>query len=144
MIRPRWGSWYAAPWAPRWCATGSVAVCVTWPAGIWGRFLEVACLWCAPIPGRRPHARRISPPSSTWYSAYCCGGRVGPFAGNDDDTAGEKGPAIGRGPDAGSADCRIPPLRQSAARTPLPVLARSEEHTSELQSRVDLVCRLLL
>src|SRR6266536_2880457 len=26
----------------------------------------------------------------------------------------------------------------------LPVLARSEEHTSELQSRVDLVCRLLL
>src|SRR5438105_9522488 len=30
--------------------------------------------------------------------------------------------------------------------TPLPssVCARSEEHTSELQSRVDLVCRLLL
>src|SRR5699024_1498632 len=26
----------------------------------------------------------------------------------------------------------------------LPVLARSEEHTSELQSRFDLVCRLLL
>src|SRR5207247_5315462 len=28
--------------------------------------------------------------------------------------------------------------------TPLTVAARSEEHTSELQSRVDLVCRLLL
>src|SRR5438105_7525964 len=26
----------------------------------------------------------------------------------------------------------------------LPVMIRSEEHTSELQSRVDLVCRLLL
>src|SRR3989442_11077837 len=29
-------------------------------------------------------------------------------------------------------------------RSPLPVLARSEEHTSELQSRPHLVCRLLL
>src|SRR5207247_8295029 len=27
---------------------------------------------------------------------------------------------------------------------PLPATGRSEEHTSELQSRVDLVCRLLL
>src|SRR5699024_11625252 len=27
---------------------------------------------------------------------------------------------------------------------PLPVIFRSEEHTSELQSRFDLVCRLLL
>src|SRR6266536_6464399 len=32
-------------------------------------------------------------------------------------------------------------LRASIAPRPLP---RSEEHTSELQSRVDLVCRLLL
>src|SRR5438105_11412586 len=30
------------------------------------------------------------------------------------------------------------------ARRPKPQSARSEEHTSELQSRVDLVCRLLL
>src|SRR2546421_9126170 len=29
-------------------------------------------------------------------------------------------------------------------RAPLPSLQRSEEHTSELQSRSDLVCRLLL
>src|SRR5438105_11238271 len=29
-------------------------------------------------------------------------------------------------------------------RTPKPRSSRSEEHTSELQSRVDLVCRLLL
>src|SRR5207247_10242791 len=33
------------------------------------------------------------------------------------------------------------PLRQCAPRDLIP---RSEEHTSELQSRVDLVCRLLL
>src|SRR5687768_18047583 len=32
----------------------------------------------------------------------------------------------------------------SAARAPLPVEPRSEEHTSELQSRLHLVCRLLL
>src|SRR5699024_11919930 len=34
----------------------------------------------------------------------------------------------------------------SACRTPtsLPMKTRSEEHTSELQSRFDLVCRLLL
>src|SRR5438105_9870692 len=32
------------------------------------------------------------------------------------------------------------PARMGAAKA----LARSEEHTSELQSRVDLVCRLLL
>src|SRR5699024_12782726 len=29
-------------------------------------------------------------------------------------------------------------------RTDIPILLRSEEHTSELQSRFDLVCRLLL
>src|SRR5207247_10421668 len=34
----------------------------------------------------------------------------------------------------------------TASRAPIPsfLMARSEEHTSELQSRVDLVCRLLL
>src|SRR5438105_8719913 len=35
---------------------------------------------------------------------------------------------------------RIVPTERSAQRTGI----RSEEHTSELQSRVDLVCRLLL
>src|SRR6266536_1870941 len=37
--------------------------------------------------------------------------------------------------------CRQPPQAPAAARV---IPARSEEHTSELQSRVDLVCRLLL
>src|SRR2546429_1565753 len=35
---------------------------------------------------------------------------------------------------------RVPPLRPSLRRR----LGRSEEHTSELQSRLHLVCRLLL
>src|SRR5438105_15243297 len=39
----------------------------------------------------------------------------------------------------GHAACRRPPAPRPLGRRP-----RSEEHTSELQSRVDLVCRLLL
>src|SRR6266496_5031186 len=37
-----------------------------------------------------------------------------------------------------------PPEMQAVMRGPGGVLERSEEHTSELQSRRDLVCRLLL
>src|SRR5699024_668918 len=38
-----------------------------------------------------------------------------------------------------------PPVRNSSVATSRPELSiRSEEHTSELQSRFDLVCRLLL
>src|SRR5204863_5023765 len=36
------------------------------------------------------------------------------------------------------------PLASSSARSPSRTCSRSEEHTSELQSRRDLVCRLLL
>src|SRR5207247_9326375 len=43
-------------------------------------------------------------------------------------------------PGAPSSGCTGPTVR-TAVRAPR---ARSEEHTSELQSRVDLVCRLLL
>src|SRR2546429_5254329 len=35
-------------------------------------------------------------------------------------------------------------VRRSAVRAEHPLAARSEEHTSELQSRLHLVCRLLL
>src|SRR5438477_10126084 len=37
-----------------------------------------------------------------------------------------------------------PPPAQSAGTQARQILARSEEHTSELQSHVNLVCRLLL
>src|SRR5699024_12530832 len=38
----------------------------------------------------------------------------------------------------------VTPIFTSPRCAPLPGLHRSEEHTSELQSRFDLVCRLLL
>src|SRR2546429_5869232 len=41
-------------------------------------------------------------------------------------------------------DWRLVPLRTWAARWPRKPCCRSEEHTSELQSRLHLVCRLLL
>src|SRR5690242_21059012 len=47
-----------------------------------------------------------------------------------------------RSPRAGTRRGRRIPSRFRAARSPL--AARSEEHTSELQSHVNLVCRLLL
>src|SRR5687768_17902904 len=44
---------------------------------------------------------------------------------------------------AGGVPLRDPPLRRGLRR-PAQVGERSEEHTSELQSRLHLVCRLLL
>src|SRR2546425_12009564 len=51
------------------------------------------------------------------------------------------GPAGGIG---GSGRSTPPPPRAAAARAPRSTAARSEEHTSELQSLAYLVCRLLL
>src|SRR5207247_11249640 len=62
---------------------------------------------------------------------------------------------LGCGPRAGIAEIGIPAVQPGSSIMPgkvNPVIAesvtmvddRSEEHTSELQSRVDLVCRLLL
>src|SRR5438270_1404334 len=39
---------------------------------------------------------------------------------------------------------RVPPLHERACPRPRPLDVRSEEHTSELQSQSNLVCRLLL
>src|SRR5206468_12026629 len=51
-------------------------------------------------------------------------------------------PAVGHRPrPARPAEARHP---GAAARHMIGIVARSEEHTSELQSRSDLVCRLLL
>src|SRR5206468_12083145 len=43
-----------------------------------------------------------------------------------------------------SLDLVLAPFREGQPEPALPRAARSEEHTSELQSRSDLVCRLLL
>src|SRR3954465_4522213 len=44
-----------------------------------------------------------------------------------------------------SEDCSLPPSAKdgASARTPSPTSRRSEEHTSELQSHANRVCRLL-
>src|SRR5207247_7755040 len=62
------------------------------------------------------------------------------------------GRPVPRFPDGQQLPCREHPGRRARARpcrlleeqSALRPLPRSEEHTSELQSRVDLVCRLLL
>src|SRR5260221_10087542 len=53
-------------------------------------------------------------------------------------------PVVGHPPDNRSADARsLPPSDPCRALSPASA-GRSEEHTSELQSHSDLVCRLLL
>src|SRR2546422_5351625 len=55
-----------------------------------------------------------------------------------------RGPVGGGGPDRRDPRSPPPPLHPDAARLPPRSRIRSEEHTSELQSRLHLVCRLLL
>src|SRR5207253_7421995 len=45
---------------------------------------------------------------------------------------------------SGSSSCDVRPRRRRAWPCPASTYSRSEEHTSELQSRGHLVCRLLL
>src|SRR5438067_9328567 len=49
-----------------------------------------------------------------------------------------------RGKPADRADTLSSPAASNATEVPMDALRRSEEHMSELQSRFDLVCRLLL
>src|SRR6266704_3223652 len=48
------------------------------------------------------------------------------------------------GPPARGESANVHRLRDRPTWWTIPALSRSEEHTSELQSRFDLVCRLLL
>src|SRR5207249_3364841 len=66
---------------------------------------------------------------------------LGPELEPDAAEALEWADALVVGPGLGRASARTPFLQAVLARRPVP---RSEEHTSELQSRFDLVCRLLL
>src|SRR5699024_12183979 len=60
----------------------------------------------------------------------------GGFSVETTDQAGfDKGEVVGTDPEAGT---------KAAPDDPITIILRSEEHTSELQSRFDLVCRLLL
>src|SRR2546429_6004968 len=75
-----------------------------------------------------PHATPRAPPAPSPRSGTSAGIR---------HPAGDSAP-----------DCSAPPgpcpSRRAGPRHPRPARSRSEEHTSELQSRLHLVCRLLL
>src|SRR5699024_11278005 len=69
-----------------------------------------------------------------------------PPAGPALDGPGGSGPRECGGPDRGrtGGGDLLDPVRRGRRVQPRPRRPRSEEHTSELQSRFDLVCRLLL
>src|SRR6266536_2232568 len=96
---------------------------------------------------------------ASWHAAAAAAAASpapSPFARNADTTPVRTSPlpavasagvprAQTQMPEAGSAiSVSAPFSRQTQPNFSAPRLARSEEHTSELQSRVDLVCRLLL
>src|SRR5438094_7137853 len=82
---------------------------------------------------RRPPRSTLFPYTTLFRSEVEIGGDVGR------DRAGEDGDAAGN---AAVEDQRSTPADDRPAA--LPAASRSEEHTSELQSPYDLVCRLLL
>src|SRR6266487_6158661 len=85
--------------------------------------------------------RRPRPAPTTLYATalFQPGLRVG--TASPSPPAGGPGPSPGFGPGPGSSAALE---RWRAERAAHPCLRRSEEHTSELQSPVHLVCRLLL
>src|SRR5690606_41281017 len=93
----------------------------------------------------RPPARSPLFPYTTLFRSP--GGAEGLARRAADGARGRAGNRAAAAPAAGAVTQRAAGARLAAAlgRTRLPAeLARSEEHTSELQSRENLVCRLLL
>src|SRR2546427_8288249 len=72
-----------------------------------------------------------------WH--LCCFQGAGQIHERDDATRGHSTSIYYNG-SSSRTRCQISTLRESAA----PIRDRSEEHTSELQSQSNLVCRLLL
>src|SRR2546422_8274291 len=93
---------------------------------------QECCVWCVCccfffFSSRRRHTRC----SRDWSSDVCSSDLVAePAAGEDHGAAPERPPE------------EIQPLQERDSE--IRRLHRSEEHTSELQSRLHLVCRLLL
>src|SRR5690606_19027136 len=96
---------------------------------------------------RLPTTRCRGPPTATTAVRAAAGpppgNRSGPGAGADRSPSPAAAPATVA--DAGpSPTGRLPTIRSTCACGTASAAARSEEHTSELQSRENLVCRLLL
>src|SRR5438105_7132909 len=83
---------------------------------------------------RRPPRSTLFPYTTLFRSAGLIDQRLGQHAQDDPAAAGDEQRAAERLRRKGDAAVPLPGIRDE----------RSEEHTSELQSRVDLVCRLLL
>src|SRR2546422_8305317 len=81
---------------------------------------------------RRPPRSTLFPYTTLFRS------RPGSSTKKSTDAAFFRTPKASRGTPAAST------MRRQMGRLYLPGIARSEEHTSELQSRLHLVCRLLL
>src|SRR3712207_7520232 len=96
---------------------------------------------------RRPPRSTLFPYTTLFRSGCLAGGRT-----SRSDPAVHGGALRADGADAFTPDClrrpaaaaASPVLRRLPAREPGTDRGRSEEHTSELQSRQYLVCRLLL
>src|SRR3712207_8618336 len=81
---------------------------------------------------RRPPRSTLFPYTTLFRSAHGCGTWLPPLTGSETNSRARRSVRAVQGGQAGGV--------QRAA----PGMARSEEHTSELQSRQYLVCRLLL
>src|SRR5690606_39815561 len=100
--------------------------------------------------GRRRHTRFSRDWSSDVCSSDLCATRMRAAASGDSPRWVPRGDRIAAGPAGGEGTAAVAGglwrrgLRGRGAHVHLPGAARSEEHTSELQSRENLVCRLLL
>src|SRR5437773_5964347 len=92
----------------------------------------------------RPPSSPLFPYTTLFRSLLDCDGRC--ILGNSRPVLADRKPSTDHaGEGRGTAVSNGPDLVGWHAKAPSPVFAhRSEEHTSELQSHHDLVCRLLL
>src|SRR2546430_12362121 len=86
---------------------------------------------------RRPPRSTLFPYTTLFRSRHRCPDRPGPLLEGSHDHEGVPLAARVCDPDG-------PRPPRADLRRPVPLPRRSEEHTSELQSQSNLVCRLLL
>src|SRR5690606_41363485 len=103
------------------------------------QFLFMCYFYILPLPVFFSFLRR--PPRSTLFPYTTLFRSLGSPA-SDDPRRSERWPAVRRPHRSGTL--REPFARKASTSTALINTWRSEEHTSELQSRENLVCRLLL